>query len=175
VLWQTPLTNVAGNSTAIVHDYQTDAAQLPYYYYAIFDPDLDFQSSLECGLIALHEMPAIGSNSFLLTPSYYDDTKLKVLPRNTTNPDCNNLSRSYFEYDVKLSSTGIYNYSACDRKYTDTGTCISQAMIRFSTFDLQSFTTVHGKSATEILTDEGGIIGGIAFLFWIFSIWNQWK
>lgn len=169
------LINLAGDSGAIINGYQTDTAQLPYYYYAIFDPTREFEQSLECGLIALHEMPAIGSNSFLLTPSFYNDTILKVLPRNTTNPDCYNLSRSYYEYDVKLSSTGISNYSACDKNHTSTGTCISQAMIRYSTFDLQTFKIVQGMSATDILTDEGGIIGGIAFLFWIFTIWTQWR
>jgi hypothetical protein len=120
-------------------------------------------------------MPAIGSHSFLLTPSVYEDEKLKVLPRNMTNPDCYDLPRKYYEYDVKLSSTGIHNYSACDNNHTSTGTCISQMMIRYSTFNLQTFTTVHGMSVTDILTDEGGIVGGVAYLFWIFSIWDLWK
>lgn len=37
-------------------------------------------------------------------------------------------------------------------------------LIRYASPYVQSFTTVQGKSATDILTDEGGIVGGVAFL-----------
>lgn len=160
-----------GDSKAIEGCYgPASAPQLPYYYYAIFDRRLNFAKSLECGLIALREMPAFGSNSLLLTASYYDDSVLKVLPRNHTDPDCDRLPRSYYQFDVTMSSTSAYNPTSCDANTTDT--CTSQMLIRYSTFNVPSYTTVQGISAVQILTDEGGILGGAAFLFWYFGIWD---
>ena len=40
------------------------ATQDPYLYTAIFDPSLPFEAALDCGLIALTEIPALGSNTF---------------------------------------------------------------------------------------------------------------
>lgn len=103
-----------GDSASIKLHYNTTAPQLPYYYYAIFDSNLDFQQGIECGLITLREMPAIGSNSFAITASFYDDA-VRVLPMKNNTSKCANLNRQLYQFETSLSSTGGYNYTACDK------------------------------------------------------------
>lgn len=167
---ESKLTFQTGNSSSIREHYNTSAPQLPYYYYAIFDANLDLEKSIDCGLIAFREMPAIGSSSFTVTPTHYDDSVLKVLPRNTTNADCMTLPRTYYQFEATVDSVGVYNYSVCDADTSQP--CISQILVRYSTFNLQRFTTMQGLSAWDILTNEGGIVGGVAFLCWYFGIWD---
>ncbi|UDD61145.1 hypothetical protein AFCA_008528 [Aspergillus flavus] len=111
------------DSASISYHYNTTAPQLPYYYYAIFDSNLDFEKGLECGLITLREMPAIGSNSFAITASYYDDA-LNVLYPNSSSSACAELGHHLYQFDTSLSSTGGYNYTACDANEQEA--CISQ-------------------------------------------------
>ncbi|KAE8365066.1 hypothetical protein BDV27DRAFT_107787 [Aspergillus caelatus] len=158
------------DSASIKYHYNTIAPQLPYYYYSIFDSNLNFEKGLECGLITLREMPAIGSNSFAITASFYDDA-LNVLHVNSSNSDCAELGRQVYQFETLLSSTGGYNYTACDANEKEA--CISQTLIRYATPYVQSFKTVQGKSATDILTDEGGIVGGVAYLSWLFTVIDQ--
>ncbi|RAQ69461.1 hypothetical protein COH20_006442 [Aspergillus flavus] len=114
---------VVRDSASISYHYNTTAPQLPYYYYAIFDSNLDFEKGLECGLITLREMPAIGSNSFAITASYYDDA-LNVLYPNSSSSACAELGHHLYQFDTSLSSTGGYNYTACDANEQEA--CISQ-------------------------------------------------
>ncbi|KAB8251061.1 hypothetical protein BDV35DRAFT_339935 [Aspergillus flavus] len=159
-----------GDSASIRYHYNTTARQLPYYYYSIFDSNLDFEKGFECRLISLREMPAIGSNSFAIIASFYDDA-LNVLYANSSNNSCAEMGHQLYQFETSLSSTGGYNYTACDANEQEA--CISQILIRYASPYVQSFTTVQVKSATYILTDEGGIDGGVEFLSWLFTVIDQ--
>lgn len=161
------------NSSAIQASYNPEnnsvSNQNPYLFAAVFDPSLHFTTALDCGIIALTEIPALGSNTLTVSRTdVADDLGLLQRPNNSTV--CSNIPRTYSSYDFQLSSTGVVDPTVCDSSKQDPGICISQLIVRYSTFLTTRMESEHKIDWVDILSEEGGILGGIQWIMWFFTI-----
>lgn len=137
----------------------------------MFDPDItNFTEALDCGIVTLAEIPALGSNTLTITPYVMIDD-VDALQSSSWSGHCTEY-RHYRYYEGQLSSTGIFNSSSCDTssKTYAGGKCISQVMLRFSTNIVTNFTSDRLLDRKQMFIDEGGIVGFVMFLTWFLGI-----
>jgi hypothetical protein len=168
----------ADNSKAISGGYgDTQAPQNPYLYFVIFDSAWSltmFQDALDCGIIALSEMPALGSTTLGIDPYEVEDSDLKAL--SFANSTCRYLYDTHeppLFFKSQLASTGVLSSVACDTSstnYDSNHDCISQVIIRYETTYLTKYSSRRKKESNDILIDIGGIVGGVSFICWFFGI-----
>ena len=168
----------ADNSTNIsVHYGNTRSPQNPYLYFALFDPALNFSrftEALDCGVLALSEMPALGSTTFTVKPYAVNDTLNAHHLNNTTCWNIYDNSQSHVYYESQIASTGDLTSASCDTSlsgYNKDHDCISQVLIRYATAYLTTYRSTRLKTNIAILTDIGGIAGEVCFLFWYLEIY----
>ena len=93
---------------------------------------------------------------------------------------CSSKSRSLRKYTYYNAQTQLLfretqslRNSHCDKNstnYNESSVCQFILAVQFGSELLSSQTSSHGTTALQILIDEGGILGGIVFLTWFFSI-----
>lgn len=147
----------------------------------VFDPALSmskFQEALDCGVLALSEIPALGSTTISITPYAVNDTLNALKLNNQTCWDLynnENNDQTYLYYESRLASTGDLNSSSCDISipgYEPGHDCISQVIIRFGTTYLTTYWSKRKKESTDVLVDIGGIVGGVCFVFWFWGLYT---
>jgi hypothetical protein len=129
--------------------------------------------ALECGIVALSEMPALGSTTFSVTPYAVDDTLNALKLPDGTCRDIYNNGQTHIEYTNQATSTGDLTSVSCDTSsssYDPNHDCISQVIIRYATTYMTKRSSKRSKENTDILVDIGGIVGGVCFVFWYLGI-----
>jgi hypothetical protein len=157
--------------------YSPQAAWTPYIFAAIYDPRIDLANALDCGLVALTEIPALASNTFTVIAQKTVDT-LGMIPAPETPEICagfyaSTLSKDdepYLSYSFHLSTMVLSNISLCDSSNSPTTSCVSQAIIRFGSHVVNEIESKHSIEKTDILINEGAIVGAIQFFAWFFGI-----
>ena len=101
---------------------------------------------------------------------YEMDDEVGVLSSNTDEDTrfCNDGSGAYKYYDTEMTTIttgGDLNSATCNDVV-----CHGRVQIHLSSAVVTKQTSRHGTSAIQIFSDEGGLLGGILFLTWFFSI-----
>ena len=172
----------AGNSSSIMDDYNTKAPQNPVLYTLLYDHRLntsDVSQALDCGVIGWTEVPALGSNTFTIAASMINDPLGLMLKSEEIPEQCRELvtriygwSTPYTQYNFRISSSGTAYENYCDvSRNPQTQGCLSQILIRYSTFITTKMKSVHETGKKEILIDIGSIVGAIQFLTWFLTIY----
>lgn len=74
--------------------------------------------------------------------------------------------------DTKITGCGVNGTAPPDNQLENLP-CLGAIDVRMQTMLVSTETSQYSKSRVSILTDEGGIVGGIMFITWFFSILNQ--
>ena len=165
-----------------------------YYYYSvpnsdapldlmIFDPkfltDGVFEKAYECGLITAFLFPARGRSQVSLEMITIDD-EVKAF-NYSYNPQCdidafrhyNTYRTSFISYEVNNDPGCLISSSTPPPDQTDPLPCVGDVDIHFSSMLVTEQTSDYAKDWVGMLTDEGGIVGGIMFVTWFLGIPNQ--
>jgi hypothetical protein len=129
--------------------------------------------ALECGIVALSEMPALGSTTFSVTPYAVDDALNALQLPDGACRDIYNDGQTHIDYTSQATSTGDLTSVSCDTSssgYDPNHDCISQVIIRYATTYMTTRSSKRHKDNTDILIDIGGIVGGVFFAFSYFGI-----
>ena len=106
---------------------------------ALGGPRVPIELGIECGVVALNEIPALGSTTFTITASEVVD-HLGMLNVTDANSKCRNIYKSdppFTSYSFHAISGGSSNGSVCDVSSPQyQASCFSQLIIRFSTFSV---------------------------------------
>jgi hypothetical protein len=76
----------------------------------------------------------------------------------------------YLSYSFHLSTMALSDISLCDTNNSATASCVSQAIIRFGSHAVNEIESKHSMEKTDILINEGAIVGAIQFFAWFFAI-----
>jgi hypothetical protein len=158
------------------HDY-TYGLQ-PYIFVVLYDSRIDLATALHCGLLDLTRVPALASNALTITAQTSSDSR-NVIKAAYDEERCqpffyNTLSLEhppYTSYSFNLESMGISNTSLCDRNAVSGGSCISETLLRFGTGFVNGMESKPGIGSTEILINEGAIVGTVQFFMSYLSIY----
>jgi hypothetical protein len=158
-------------------DYTKYLLQSPYIFAALYDCRIDLATALHCGLISLTEIPALASNTFTITMETITD-KLNHVQPTEDKPRCQKFYQEtlnlenppYTAYSFHLSSMPITDMSQCDINATADAECISQVLLRFGGWVVGSMESKPGIEKTDILINEGAIVGAIGFFMTFLGI-----
>jgi hypothetical protein len=163
-----------------LNDYGASALYLPYLFAAIYDSRIPLDIAIDCGLVGLTEIPALGSNSFTILASRTTD-RLGMMEPPPEPAGCMKLYTDtftmsgppYTSYDFHLSSTGVHDPSSCDADISANNTCFSQAIIRYGTHSVTTRESAPGIEKIQILTDEGAIVGAVQFFLYFLGVFSM--
>jgi hypothetical protein len=167
------------NSDDLKRDYTEQAMQTPYLFAALFDPRVDLGSALDCGLVALTEIPALASNTFTITANYISDT-LQMVHSSGDQTACKEFYAKtlalkeppYTSYAFHLGSMTTLAPNTCDTAIAATASCVSQVILRFGTHIVSKMESRHGMDKIDILLFEGAVVGAIQFFAWFIGIFT---
>ena len=146
-----------------------------------------FKRALDCGVIVRNLFNPVGRSQLSLEKIIINDEVHAI-----DYPEgCNNISdfRQYSSYrfafvpyagDARANNCGVKGTAPPANPKepyvtdpTNPGPCIGDIDIRYSTMLVTTQTSTYSKSWVEMLTEEGGIVGGIMFVTWFLGILNQ--
>lgn len=137
-----------------------------------------FEKALDCGVIVGNLFNPVGRTQLSLEQINVND-KVKDIDYsdNCSDPAFRNyityrFTLSNYATDLLGSGCGIVGNVPPDDP-TDPRPCIGDIDIRYSTMLVTNQTSAYRKNWIDMLTDEGGIIGGIMFITWFMGILNQ--
>lgn len=172
-----PLTS-EGNLSKLQEQYGSNTIQSPVLYAVVYDPSLsaaDLSMALDCGTLTWTEIPALDSTTMTIEASLISDP-LDMIQTADLDPQCQAFtatlfSKGYLTYSLQMSSTGVTNISRCDisTNPVDYG-CYKQIIIRYGSFVVPSMTSKPGIKPTDILVNIAGIVGGVAWVLWFFTV-----
>lgn len=88
------------------------------------------------------------------------------------DPFCSKYT-NYKYYTADPYSTGGFNLTGCDVSLTNPPKlCLLQIVIRYKTFIVTTMRGTRKLAMQQMLIDEGGIVGGVMFVTWFFSIFT---
>ena len=139
-----------------------DTAFIPY-----------FKDAWDCGLINAVTFPARGRSTIGLQRYLIDD----AVDARLLEGKCDNQAfKKYHGYSPTITplgnedDAGTANCNLNDTAHD--GSCNADINVDFSTLLTTEYKSAHGKDWKMMLTEEGGIIGGVTFVTWFFSIFN---
>jgi len=109
----------------------------------------DLGTAIDCGLVALTEVPALASNTLTFTPYYFND-ELNMTSFTSASTTCQQVFREALElenpfstaYSFRIASTPIADTTACDVSLTSSTSCIMQTILRSEGSIIQSMESV---------------------------------
>ena len=126
-----------------------------------------------CSAYTLKYLPSLGTNYITIDSHVVEDKmgtlkpSISTLCNITTDMDANN----YTTYSTTVVNLPLTNPSLCDVSATNFLPCWSSYRIMFGSNMVATQSSGRGTDWAKILTDEGGIAGGIAFFTWFLSIY----
>jgi hypothetical protein len=133
----------------------------------------DLELALNCSIIPINLFPARQRTRLSIEQLIVDDAIGAIEYPHTA---CDKFRR-YNSYAVSVlpygSAAGTLP-DQCDVSVTENTSeyCINDVSIVFTTMRTTTLTSGRPKSWKEMLTDEGGIVGGIQFATWFFTIFT---
>jgi hypothetical protein len=150
--------------------------KIPYLFTALFNPRIDLGLS---GFVALTEVPALASNTFIGTVATILDT-LQFTSPTKNQPICkdfyartlNMTDPPYMSYAYHLGFMPISDPTLCDTHLNTSASCVSQMILRYDNHGLNMMESKHGKEKTDILIFMGAIVGAIQFFALFLGIFS---
>ncbi|KAJ6115718.1 hypothetical protein N7523_006135 [Penicillium sp. IBT 18751x] len=129
------------NVRKLQKEYAETSVQTPYLFAVLFDSRLNLTgiaTGLDCGFLALTEIPALASNTITVAANQILDKQRKI---ETNNENCQKFLQNvnawenppFTTYTFGISSMTNSEYSSCDISTDPSAVCISQLILRFGT------------------------------------------
>ena len=137
-----------------------------------------FETAYKCGIIHADLFPARGRVYVAIEQIYIND----IVNAINYSPECDlEEFRSYVTYRTKvIPYAGQFGPTECAYPNTATASeiagmtaCWGDIDVRFQTMLVNNQWSEYPKNWIDMLTDEGGIIGGIMFITWFMEILNR--
>jgi hypothetical protein len=137
----------------------------------------DLSAAIECGLIALTEVPALASNTFSFAASYAKDDLHMISWSNGTIQNGTNCQKVYAEafeldkppytsYSFHIASMPLSNIATCDVSSNKDALCVMQSVLRLATPVIQGMESVPKVEIPDIWLNVAAIVGGVQYLAW---------
>ena len=133
----------------------------------------DLGVAIDCGLVALTEIPALASNTLTFSSSYLKDER-NLINLDEASDICRQVYQEAFElespfytvYSFHVASMPIANTTACDVSLSSSASCMMQNILRSEKPIVQSMESVPGVEVKDIWLNVAAIVGGVQFLAW---------
>lgn len=135
----------------------------------------DLGRAIDCGLIALTEIPALASNTLMFTASYIIDDRGMILD----TPDlADNTCKEIFQAAYELDSPPYTSYSfhaasmpitdpvLCDISTYSNASCVLQNVLRLEKHVIDQMESKPGVEPKDVWLNVAAIVGGVQFLAW---------
>ncbi len=143
-------------------------------YVAVGDPSIDLADGIRCGVIALTEVPALGSTTITITAQEVVDAVGKQeWPLDECKQIFSSQDNPYLRYQYSIAGTGTSNGSFCDASQgSNGGSCLSQLIVRYASFITSHIESEHGKTPLDIWIEEAAIVGAVLTLGYFVTVFN---
>ena len=133
----------------------------------------DLGAAIDCGLIALTEVPALASNTLTFSSSYLKDER-NLVDLKKASTLCQQVYKEAFEledpfytaYSFHTASMPIADTTLCDLSSKSNASCIMQTILRSEKPIIQSMESVPGVEVKDIWLNVAAIVGGVQFFAW---------
>lgn len=137
----------------------------------------DLGKAIDCGLIALTEIPALASNTLMFTASYIIDDRDMIFKSLDLPGTCEDTFRSAYElhdppytsYSFHIATMPITDTSLCDTSKNSEASCVQQNILRLEKHVIDQMESKPGVEPKDIWLNVAAIVGGVQFLAWWIS------
>ncbi|RAL12543.1 uncharacterized protein BO97DRAFT_424626 [Aspergillus homomorphus CBS 101889] len=154
--------------------YNTAAPQNLYIHVVLADRRLNIDKGIHCGILALTEVPALGSTTLTIEAEGILDEHGRIEWANESCKDLVKFQPPLLRFSFHIRSTGTSYANACDMGLGHSvHPCISQIVIRYESFLESTVRSVPGIEILDIQLNEGAIVGAVLIIGYFVGIFNS--